>query len=196
MGNLRVNGYGGRRMMRRSTLCYLASLSVMWVGCGTTNILMPQPSVCLAVDDVLNIPPGDGTQTMVLGTYHAITQFRESCAQCSKNTFPETECTDDTIDVSVRTTFTQDGGILTVERTDGNTLQGGINTDGTFIIGATVTPTRDDGVQSGQGLVLFEGRFTGNVIIATITVRLTVNDPGGGVLDAQSVHAVTLERVE
>ncbi len=155
----------------------------------------PLPPTCLTIDDVINIRPGDATGTEDWGTYHAVTNFRESCTQCDQNAVPDATCTTVTIDPNARTTYRQDGGVLTAQSTDGTTAQGGINDDGTFTLGAVITPTTDDGGPTGQGLALLEGRFVGDRIVITLTVRMTVNS-ADGVIDLQSVHAVTQERVE
>ena len=57
-----------------------------------------------------------------------------------------------------------------------------------------MTPARDDGVRTGQGLILMEGQFIGTAIVATMTTRITFNQADGETLDVQSVNSTTLEQ--
>ncbi|HWL92604.1 MAG TPA: hypothetical protein VNT79_03645, partial [Phycisphaerae bacterium] len=111
------------------------------------------------------------------------------------NTDPDSRCTDTSIDPNIETTFTQVGGRLTAE-SDGIDYTGGINTDGTFTIGAIVTPTAPDGSASGQGLVIIEGEFVGDRIIGIARTRLTGNNDDGSTIDLQAEFTLTLERVD
>jgi hypothetical protein len=156
---------------------------------------LPQ-ATCLSIDDVLNIPPGDAVGTVEWGTYRPVTNVRTSCAQCQLNTIPESNCTESTIDPTVLTTFTQNDGELKGEGTDGSSFTGSINADSTFVIGRIVTPMTTDGTPTGQGLGLIGGRFVGNRVIATTTLRLTINEADGRTTDLQFISDVTLERVE
>ncbi len=185
--------------MRRVHLLILAMpmlLTVAGAECATTFQEVPQQVACLSIDDVTDIPSGDATGTIEWGTYCTVSNVRTSCTQCELNTVPESECTDTTIDPTILATYMQSGGQLTVEGTDGASMTGGINTDGTFTIGTIITPTADDGTPTGQGLALIEGAFVGNRIIATLTMRLTVNESDGRTTDLTFIFSVTSERVE
>lgn len=179
--------------MRRAFVVVL--ITMVGAGCDTnTPIGVPPAESCLTIDDVTNIPPGDATGSMSLGVYHAITNFRESCSRCDRNTVADAQCTDSPVDPSIRITFSQADGVLTAEGTDGSRMEGSINTDRSFVLGTVATPTSADGTQTGQGLALITGKLSGNVVVVTMTLRLTVNSSGGAI-DVQSVHTVTWERV-
>lgn len=184
--------------MRRIHLLILAMPVLFAVAGAQCETTLPslQGTACLSIDDVTNIPSGDATGTIEWGTYRAVSNIRTSCVQCALNTVPESECTDSTLDQTILTTFTQNGGQLTAEATDGSSMTGSINTDGTFTIGAIITPTADDGTTAGQGLILFEGAFVGNRIIVTGTMRLTVNESDGRTFDLSFTFNITYERVE
>lgn len=157
---------------------------------------LPQSAACLSIDDVINIPLGNATGTVEWGIYRPVSNIRTSCTQCELNTVPESKCTESTLDPTVHSTFTQDGGRLTLTGPDGTTITGGINADGTFTIGTVGTLTLDDGTPNGQGLSLIEGAFVGNRIIVTGMLRSTWNEADGRTVDLLSVHSITLERVE
>lgn len=154
------------------------------------------PGDCLTIEQVTNIPPGNAQGTVDWGTYRPVSNVRTSCARCSLNTIPDSMCTDSTVDPDGRATFMQVDGVLSASGSDSLQLTGGINSDGTFTLGAIVTPMSGEGTSGGQGLALLEGQFVGNRIIATLTSRLTVNDTGGETIDLLSVATVTYEHVD
>lgn len=173
-----------------STLLLIAA-----VGCDTViSVGVPLASSCITTEDVTTVPPGDATGIAELGTFRPVTNLRTSCSRCGSNTYADAECTDAPVDTSVRITLRQEGGVLIAQGSDGSSMRGGIDADNTFVLGGVATPTSDDGVQTGQGLALFVGQITGDFVVATMTLHLTMNF-SDGVLDLQSVHSVTWQRV-
>jgi len=128
--------------MRRVLLVMLVSLPM---GCGTTAPIVPLAESCITIDNVVNIPPGDATGSVSLGTYHPVTNLRLSCGRCDLNAVADAVCTGPTVDPTVHTTFTQVDGVLTAESTDGTKMQGSINTDRSSVLGAVITPSSTGG---------------------------------------------------
>ncbi len=192
------NDEKGKGLMQRLFLYAVIATSLL-VGCDTVTpsaALLP-PGVCLVLEDVDNIPPGDATGDREWGEYRIISKVRQSCGRCGLNTFAQAECSDAAINPDARTTFTQTGGVLVALDSTGTEMRGGINADGTFKVGATMDSPDDGTPASGQGLVLLEGVFDGNQIQVTMTGRLTMSaTETGDTFDLQSVLLVTLERVE
>lgn len=102
------------------------------------------------------------------------------------------DCDPATIDPEESWAFVQQNGRLTITATfQAETWEfyGGVNADGSFIAGGIGTLTyHENGSQShgGQAIVLIQGSFAGNQIVATLTVRITGNTPSDGDADVQS----------
>ncbi len=187
---------GSKSMQTRVLFGVLACVGTSLVSCQTGTLDVAAPfTACLTVNDVINIPPGNAVGSVIWGTYQAKSKLRQTCVQCNSNTVPEATCTGDFVDSSVRTVYIQEDGVLTAEDSAGETVTGAINDDGSFRIGSIIPLTNSNGIQTGQGLVLIEGSFTGDHIVATMTMRLTANGDDG-VYDLQATSTVTWERVD
>ena len=148
---------------------------------------------CLFDEDVLSILPGNAEGAKFSGQYIIISGYMELCRTCPSNRTGNA-CED-------ISPIVEEGKVITVEQVDGlitfydsqDTLIGGVNSDGVFAGGA-VTPVFDNnGEVIGQGTVLMEGKFVGDIITLTATMRATFNDDEG-LKDIQFVNNVTYRR--
>lgn len=181
-------------MLRKLLAAIVGCALCMGQMCGAP-VVQPDPTPpCLTLADILNIPPGNGAGTGFSGLYHPVSIVEEECIRCERDTGPDSRCDPPVVYPDQRSMFTQSDGTLTVTSDNSPTQSGAINSDGTFKIGAVVTLTTTEGTNSGQGLVLFEGRFVGNRIVATMKWRMTGNQDTG-VIDLQQVSTCVYERV-
>lgn len=158
--------------------------------CGTTQT--PPPPECLELEDVINIASGTAMGTSLSGTYHGLSSVIDSCVQCSQNTVPDSYCTPPTF-AEQTFTVTQYAGTLAIESPEIR-MTGRVDQDGSFEVGGVSSPTREDGVRTGQALMLIRGRFEDTLIVGTIRCRLTFQIPDGRTIDLDQVASVTAQR--
>lgn len=149
---------------------------------------------CLETADVTNIPPGNATGSAFGGQYVIVSGYGSSCHTCSRNEIPDfcehwaPSLTEGTI-----VTVTQSDGRITFQDAS-TTATGGVNTDGSFSLGAIIPVTdNESGETIGQGLVLMTGQFVDDRILMTARMRMTGNWPDG-LADAEVVNIVTYQR--
>ena len=119
-----------------------------------------------------------------------------SCLQCPLNTDATYDCGAPTL-ADRSFTITQNNGGLSFDF-GATIMDGTVDADGAFRVGGVMPVTTDDGVDTGQTLLLIEGDFVGNRVVATMTFRATMNDESNGreVMDMQGNVSFTLERAE
>jgi hypothetical protein len=114
-------------------------------------------------------------------------------------------CSPPTLDPNGVTTIIQQDGKLAVTSPAGaDSMEGGMNQDGTFTVGAITTANPDpsagqSNVQSGQVLLVMNAKFVGSRVVGTWTWHMSVTYPasaGGGRDELQQVYPITLERTQ
>lgn len=176
-------------------LVFLASAGM---DCGGS---LPPISPCLLLSDVNQKSPGDATGTELSGQFRRLSALEISCNFCDGNTVTDPSCDPPTIPADQVWTFTQTDGELILEISSGGRtieLAGGIEVGGRFSVGGIAAPETNTGVQTGQGLLLFEGTYSGDRVIGELTIRLTANSPNGTgrVLDFEQVTSAILDRAD
>ena len=175
-------------------------LVTMWIFTLTRCVPIVSPaesSNCIALGDVSNIPSGSALGSQYSGHYRTLSNVWLNCIQCPSNAIADATCDDTTVDPAHEYEVIQTDGQLIYDDGDLRAV-GGVDADGSFTIGATVTPTNNTDVRTGNGFALIEGRFDATGYNATLTLRITVNDPDHTeeVVDLQSVSRIRAERTE
>jgi len=179
-------------MAKRIALLLLAVVFFSGQMCGGPETAPPPD--CLELQEVMNVPAGTATGTGFSGIYRGLSAVSDECLLCTRNEIPEMNC--DAPTLSGRPwTVTQSNGALMMQDAE-FVMTGGVNADGTFLIGGIAAPTRDDGVKTGQVLLLMDGRFSGNLIVATIRWHVTAQASDGRTADGEQLLSVTFQRDE
>jgi len=155
------------------------------------------PDRCIGLGNVLGIPSGSARGSQFSGRYRSLSNLLLDCVRCPLHTFADARCENVTVDPTHEYEVIQTDGRVVFDDGDVRVV-GGVDGDGSFTIGAVITPTGTTGVHTGEGFALIEGRFDATGYNATLVTRITANDPDDAedVVDVQGVSRVRAERTE
>lgn len=180
-------------MMRTVAGCVALALLVSLASCGGADLTPRGASDCLTDADVSNLPAGDATGTAISGTYVSTAGISQLCRECNQNQVSDVcSSLDPKVEAGQEILVTQTDGVLTIAGSEA-TYTGGVNADGTFVVGGSRPAVDDQGKTVGTVLARYEGSISGDTITIASKVRLTAT-VAGVVVDTEFSGTITYER--
>ncbi len=172
----------------------IAMLVAATIGCTPGDFLVYSGEPCLTVEETV-LGPGAATGDEYSGQYEVVSGVIEACRVCGSNT-NRSACSNfsTVVEPGAIIEITQNGGRIELVG-GGDRANGWLDADGTFSVGIVKSVGNSSGQRIGQGAVLFDGHFSGDLVIVNTTFHTTSSE-NGVVTDTQLTGETTYRLIE